>query len=242
MTAKYAKEMTKDEFESTMKNDPIIILPIGAMEEHGSHLPLGTDTYEIEFVVDGLSDRLNAIILPTISYGVCKSTYNFPGTISISFDTLRSLIHEIISEVIRHGGRRMLVISGHAGGNHMTALKMAAETAVNENPFLKIMVLSDYWLVPEFKGAEFPKWDGHAGMIETSRMLNIRPDISRKGTKSAKPKDRGYMILPDPEKSFPAGVMGDPRRASAELGRELDDFILGRLVRMIRKNLGGAGD
>ena len=234
--------MTKDEFGSAMQKDPIIILPIGAMEEHGSHLPLGTDTFEIEYVVRRLADRLDAIVLPTIPYGDCKSTYNFPGTISIGFDALRSIVTNIISEIIRHGGKRMVVISGHAGGNHMTALKMAAQEAVKEHSQLKIMVLSDYDLVPEFKGANLPSWDGHAGMAETSRMLSIRPDISRKGRKATKPKDRDFMILPDPEKLFPTGVAGDPRRASADLGQKIDDFILRRLIHLIKKNFGSTGD
>lgn len=242
MAARYANEMTKDEFGSAMQKDPIIILPVGAMEEHGSHLPLGTDTFEIEYVVMRLADRLDAIVLPTIPYGDCKSTYNFPGTISIGFDALRSIVTNIISEIIRHGGKKMVVISGHAGGNHMTALKMAAQEAIKEHSQLKIMVLSDYDLVPEFKGTKIPSWDGHAGMAETSRMLNIRPDISRKGRKATKPKDRDFMILPDPEKLFPTGVAGDPRRASADIGRKIDDFILRRLIHLIKKNLDSTGD
>jgi len=235
---KHAREMSKDEFRSAMKENPIVILPIGAMEEHGSHLPLGTDTFEVEYVVDRLAGRLNAIVLPTVPYGECRSTYNFPGTISLSFDTLKSIATDIISEVLRHKGRRMLIISGHAGGNHMVALKLAAQEAVRQNRDLKIMVLSDYDLVPDFKEAKIPEWDGHAGMAETSRMLNIRPDISRKGRQATKPKSPEHMILPDPERLFPSGIMGDPRKASPELGSRIDDFILRRLVAMIRKNLG----
>lgn len=238
LSKKHAKEMTKDEFASALKKDPIVILPIGAMEEHGSHLPLGTDTYEVEHVVDRLADQLDAVVLPTIPYGECRSTYNFPGTISLSFDSLRSVVTDIIAEVQRHKGRRLLIISGHAGGNHMVALKMAAQEAVRENGHLKIMVLSDYDIVPDFKEKKIPEWDGHAGMAETSRMLSIRPDISRKSGKVTKPKNPEYMILPDPERLFPSGIMGDPSKASPELGSRIDDFILKRLLSMIRKNLG----
>lgn len=238
MSKRHAMEMTKDEFASAMKENPIVILPVGAMEEHGSHLPLGTDTYEVEYVVERLADRLDAVVLPTMPYGECRSTYNFPGTISLSFDSLRSTATDIISEVLRHGGKRMLIISGHAGRNHMVALKMAAQEAVRKDGGLKIMVLSDYDIVPGFKDATIPDWDGHAGMTETSRMLNIRPDISKKSRQVTKPKDPEHMVLPDPERLFPSGIMGDPRKASAELGGKIDDFILRRLISMIKRNLG----
>lgn len=237
MVSKYAKEMTRDEFASAIRHNPIIILPVGSMEEHGNHLPLGSDTFEIDFVIDRLASKLNAIILPTLNYGNCGSTYNFPGTISISFDNLRAFIIDILSEVIRHGGKRILVISGHAGSNHMVALRMAAENVVKAHPKIKMMVMSDYDLVPEYKGGNIPNWDGHAGKAETSRMLNIRPDISKKGTVATKAKRKAFVVMPNPESMFPTGISGDPRHASAELGKKIDDFVLKRLIRLIDENL-----
>lgn len=225
-----------------MRQNPVVILPIGAMEEHGSHLPLGSDTYEIEFVVGRIAEKSNAIVLPTIDYGVCNSTYNFPGTFSLRFETLRSLIEDILAEVVRHGARRVLVISGHAGGDHLVAIRMAAKSTVREHANTKIMVMADYELIPDYKRDNIPSWDGHAGMVETSRMLNIRPDISRRGRTATKPERPEFMVLPDPERLFPSGVAGDPRRASPELGKRLDDFILRKTLRLIRENLGEEDD
>ena len=238
MVSKYAKEMTRDEFEAAMKQNPVVLLPVGSMEEHGNHLPLGSDTYEIDFVVDRLASKLDIVILPTVNYGNCGSTYNFPGTISISFESLRAFIYDIISEVVRHGGKRILIISGHAGSNHMVALRMAAKELVDKYPKTKMMVMSDYDLVPEYKGGNIPNWDGHAGKAETSRMLNIRPDISKKGTIATKPKRKEFVVLPNPESIFPTGISGDPRAASADLGKKIDDFVLKRLIRLIGENLG----
>jgi creatinine amidohydrolase len=241
MTSSYAKEMNREEFAAAMKRNPIIVLPIGSMEEHGAHLPLGSDTFEIDFIVERLSKKMDLLILPTINYGNCGSTYNFPGTISIGFETLKSLIIDILREIIRHKGRRVLVISGHAGSNHMVAMRQAAQTMVKGTPGLKIMVMSDYDLVPGYKGGSIPSWDGHAGKAETSRMLNIRPDISKRGKTATKAKYQEFMILPNPEIQFPTGVSGDPRRASAELGRKIDEYVLRRLMALIKKNL-GSGD
>jgi len=234
----YAKEMTKDEFADALKKDPIVVLPVGSMEEHGDHLPLGSDTFEIDFVVERLSRKLRMLVLPTVNYGNCGSTYNFPGTISLSFETLRSLIYDILMESVRHGAKKILCISGHAGSNHMQAMRMAAEHIVKKCPGVKIMVLSDYDLVPEYKGGNIPGWDGHAGKAETSRMLNIRPDISRKGTKATRPKRKKYLVVANPESMFPSGIAGDPRTASPELGKKIDDFVLRRLIGLLKENLG----
>jgi len=238
VTSKYAKEMNREEFAAAMKGSPVVILPIGSMEEHGAHLPLGSDTFEIDFVINRISEKLDCVILPTLNYGNCGSTYNFPGTISVSFDSLRAFITDILKEVIRHDGRRILVISGHAGTDHMAAMRMAAKSIVKDNPDAKIMVMSDYDLVPDYKGGNIPSWDGHAGKAETSRMLNIRPDISKRGKTATRAKYREFMVLPDPESQFPTGVSGDPRRASPELGKKIDDYILRRLLGLIEKNLG----
>lgn len=236
VASKFAKEMNRGEFAGAMKRKPIVILPIGSMEEHGTHLPLGSDTIEIDYVVGRLADKLDCVILPTVSYGNCGSTYNFPGTISITFETVRSLAFDILTEIVRHGGKRILVISGHAGSNHMAALRMAAQRTVRDHPDVRLMVMSDYDLVPEFRGGNIPKWDGHAGKAETSRLLNIRPDISRRGKVATKPKDMNFMVLPDPESLFPTGISGDPRNATPELGKKLDDYILRRLLRVIQTN------
>jgi len=229
--------MTREQFASAMKTYPIVILPIGCMEEHGDHLPLGTDTYEIDFVIERIAKKLRVIVLPTINYGNCGSTYNFPGTISISFETLKSLVYDILSEAIRHNAKKILVISGHAGSIHLSAMRMAAHEIVREHQEVKMMVLSDYDIVPEYKGGNIPSWDGHAGKAETSRMLNIRPDISKKGTVATRSKRNEYMILPNPESLFPTGISGDPKHASPELGKKIDDFVLSRLIRLLKENL-----
>lgn len=239
MTSNYAKEMNREEFAAAMKRRPVMVLPIGSMEEHGAHLPLASDTFEIDFVIERLAKKMDLVVLPTINYGNCGSTFKFPGTISIAFETLRALVSDILGEIIRHGGERILVISGHAGSNHMVAMRQAAQSTVARHPKVKIMVMSDYDLVPEYKGGKIPSWDGHAGKAETSRMLNIRPDISKKGKAATRPKYKDYMVLPNPEIQFPTGVSGDPRTATPELGKRIDDYVLKRLLALVKKNLGG---
>ena len=226
---------TEAEAEIAAGRDTVVV-PLGSTEAHGPHLPLGTDTIQPENVVRELSVRLGAVVLPTVNYGLCSTTANFPGTISISFDTLRDLTRELLEELVRHGVRDVLVLSGHAGRTHMAALKVAAEAVVKADPdgALRVMVLSDYDVAYGLLGEEFPPDDGHSGEVETSRIMVMRPDLVKGVGPDSTPDFPKFMVLKHPEKLFPTGVMGYPSQASTEKGERLNEYILDELEKMLR--------
>jgi creatinine amidohydrolase len=229
----YLDELTMKEFKGKVNDDTVVILPIGAIEEHGAHLPLCTDSLQPEYVAEKVAEKTGALIAPPIRYGFCSSTKNFPGTITISFDTLRSLIYDVLSELIRNGIKNIVVLSGHAGRVHMAALKLAAQKVANEHE-VNIMVLSDYDIVyEELERWGIPEDDGHSGFIETSRIMAIREELVKGEGEPGKTRPPKFMVLKDPEKYFPTGVMGDPTNASKEKGEEINDFVIGELVKLI---------
>ena len=231
-------ELTSREFEAAVKEDPLVILPVGATEEHGSHLPLGTDSFQAEEVVRRVAERFGALVLPPVRYGECRSTRNFPGTISLRSETVQAIITDIVSELARNGVRKVLVLSGHAGSGHMAAIKLGAHRAVEANPELRAMVLSDYDIAYDLAGKEFPANDGHAGQIETSRVLGIMPDLVGPDRPVGATRPPRFMVLPDPERFIPTGVMGDPTGASAEKGRRIDDYVVEKLCDQIEEGFG----
>jgi creatinine amidohydrolase len=232
----YLDQLTMKEFSEKVNANTVVILPIGATEEHGKHLPLSTDSLQPEFIAEKVASATGALIAPPIRYGFCASTRNFPGTISISFDTLRGLVYDILSELCRNGIKNMVVLSGHAGRIHMAALRTAAEEVVRKNK-VKVMVLSDYDIAYELIQIDMsiPDDDGHSGLIETSRILYIREDLVKGKGVAGKERPPKYMVLPDPEKYFPTGVMGDPREASKVKGDQINDYIIKELVKLIKK-------
>jgi len=240
MVAYKLDELSSAEFGALVKKNPIVFLPLGAVEEHGAHLPLSTDSLQPEYIVEKVAARLPgpALIAPPIRYGNCVTTRGFPGTISLSFDTLRALIEDILEELCRNGVRRVVIVSGHAGGAHMAALRTAGETVVEDTPDLKLMVLSDYDIAYELKGKEFPETDGHGGLIETSRVLGIRPELVGPDRPSGRNTAPKYMVLPDPEAYFKAGISGDTKDASAARGKRIDDFVVEELCRLAAENFG----
>ncbi len=233
-----AEEVTSPAFARLARSGALFILPFGSLEEHGSHLPLGTDTMQAEEVVQRVAEEFGAVVLPSIGYGECRSTRNFPGTLSLSFETVMMLSYDISMELARNGVSRLLVVTGHAGSGHMAAIRLGVLRAVEANPSLRAMVLSDYDLAYELKGKEFPEDDGHAGLIETSRILNLRPGLVGRSRPVGSTRPPRFMVLPDPESHIPTGVMGDPRGASAAKGARIDEHVVEGLCALVAGNFG----
>ncbi len=225
------------EFAKEMKKGTPVILPIGAMEEHGRHLPLATDTYQPLKIADMVAERIGGIVAPPVHYGNCSTTRNFPGTISVDTEPLRHYVREILMEFGRHGASTVVVLSGHAGGSHMAALKEAGKDFV-EKYDTKLMVLSDYDIAYRLKGElKIPDKDGHGGMIETSRVMAIRPDLVKEEKKDEIPDFPPFRVLKHPEEHFPSGIMGYPTRSNRELGEKLNEAIAGELAKIIENML-----
>ena len=232
------ENISSDEFSRRAKKKPLVIIPFGSVEEHGPHLPLCTDSFQAEEIALRIGRMFGAMICPSVRYGECRSTRNFPGTISFTSETVKGVARDIISELCRNGIDKILVISGHAGSAHMVALNEVAREIVEENRKLKIMVLSDYDIAYELRGKEFPENDGHGGLIETSRILNIRPRLVGTARPRGVERPPKFMVLPDPERYFPVGIVGDTRDASAGKGRTIDDYIVRELSKLVSKNFG----
>ena len=235
------EELTSKEFDEMRDRNTAVIIPIGALEEHGDHLPLCTDTLQPVFVAEevvrSLQGKVNVLIAPIIGYGMIQSTRNFPGSISLTFDTLRELAFEVMKGMADNRIRNIVVLSGHAGRSHMMALKLGAHKLLEMEGYrkLKIMVLSDYDIAYQELGSEFPADDGHGGELESSRVLAIRPDLVKgKGIPTTLDMPP-YRVIADAERYFPTGIWGDPTPATAEKGRNANERIVHELARLIQE-------
>jgi creatinine amidohydrolase len=220
----------------------VVIFPVGSVEEHGIHLPLCTDSIQAEHIAIEVAKRTACFVAPPFRQGICNAGYNFPGTISIEFDTLFMVARDILSELTRNGFCRIIVLTGHAGSSQMTALRLAAQRAVGRNQKanskkkIRIMVLSDYDFAYELKEKlGFPKEDGHAGAIETSRVMAIKPDLVKGKGEVSFPQMPRFEVVADPERFFPSGVMGDPTAANAEKGKLLNEYIVEQVANLVEE-------
>jgi creatinine amidohydrolase len=232
-------ELSTVEASQAAKDGAVVIFPVGSVEEHGDHLPLCTDSVQPEYIALEVAKRTGCLVAPPFRYGVCNATRNFSGTLTIEFDTLYRVAHDILSELVRNGFYRIIVLSGHAGNSHMVALRMAAQDIILKNEVekagkVRIMVLSDFYFAEELTPKYADANDGHAGTLETSRVMAIKPELIKAKGKASTWQMPRFEVVAHPELYFPSGVNGDPTAASKEKGQEINAYIITEIENLIR--------
>ena len=223
-------ELDSRSFERRLAENPLVIVPVGALEAHGPHLPLAADQIQAEATALALAERTGALVAPTVPYGSAPGARRFPGTVSLSMAELQTHVAGVLRELARTGVRRVLVLSGHGERGHMAALREAADQAMRECAGLRIVVLCDYEFVYELRGTLAPASDGHAGLLETSRLLAIAPASVGPERPSVVYRHSPFVPGAPSEADWPESVIGDTRPASVELGRKVQAHVLDRLA------------
>ena len=226
--------MTMTEFMAGLTVTKTVLIPFGVTEEHGPHLPLGTDTFQAEDVCRRLAEQRQIFVAPAVPYGVCRSTGDHPGTISLACETLKALTTDIVRSFYRQGLRNVVLLSGHAGGTHNATLLDAGECLLRELPELRIAVVSEYALVCQTcQDLIVTPGDCHAGEIETSRMLATRPQLVKGSAPAEQAVFPQFILVRDKQRYWPGGVVGDPSKASAEKGCQLEVRVVAALGRLV---------
>ena len=183
------ENITMDEFKRHLKKTKTIIFPYGTVEEHGTHLPLNTDTLIIYEVLKKVIQKRKVFLAPPLYYGVCTTTSQHPGTISITPETLRRLTCDIVRDAYKKGLRNFFLVTGHGGGLHSSSLKEAAETLIEELKGITMAVICPYdVLYRELAELADTPNDSHAGEMETSLMLALAPELVKGRSKEDYPK------------------------------------------------------
>lgn len=227
-------DLTMPEFVAGLSQTRTIIIPFGATEEHGEHLPLSTDTLMAETVAARMAERRPVFVAPAIPYGVCRSTQDYPGTVTISTSTLRALAVDLVKAFYADGLRHFVLLSGHAGGTHNAILQDAGEELLRILPQAEIAVVTELDLVNQhaFSLVE-TRGDSHAGEIETSRILHSHPQLVQGLSKREFPNFPKGILVRNKRDYWPGGVWGDPAKATAEKGVKIEAAVLDGLEKLI---------
>lgn len=234
--------MTSPEFDAARKNIRIALQPIGATEQHGPNLAMGTDFRAADAVSQRLAERLypKAITLPPIAYGFSGHHMGFPGTITLSPETILGLLRDVGRSVKAHGIDGLLLVNGHNGNN---AILNVAATTLRYESDLKTAVMFYFQQASDVvkRHAKTDRY-GHACEIETSALLDLAPDCVRHEALQVGgviPSDRQFadnrspfaLQVPIPfAEQTSNGAFGDARLANQEVGREIVDKALERAV------------
>ncbi len=237
-------ELTWPVAEARLAETDTALLPVGAIEQHGLHLPLDTDSWDADHVCRRVAENCSdprPLVLPLIPYGVSYHHLDFPGTLSVSPETLSRLVYEIGISAARHGIRKLVIVNGH-GGNAPT-LQFAAQI-INRDAHIFTCVDSGETSDADIERIVETEGDVHAGEIETSTALASRPelvDMSR-----ARPEvqrfssqylnfgsKRSVEWYAHTSRISETGVMGDPTKASREKGERIWRVMIDRLTEFV---------
>lgn len=230
-------QMDSRTLEREAKKGKLLILPVGALEAHGPHIPLSADMIQAEATAESLAERIDALVAPGLPYGICPGTREFPGTVSLRLESLSNTVADLLDDFHRFGFRRVLILSGHGAGNHMAALREGAGRAVSHHHDLKVAALCDYDFVYELRGKDAPADDGHGGLLETSRVMALAPDLVGHERPKVDYRVPHSLVGPITSEMWPESVIGDTTHASAVLGEKVQAHVLDRLVETVRRAL-----
>jgi creatinine amidohydrolase len=251
-----AQEMTWSDVAAYLNRRKTALIPVGALEQHGSHLPMGTDTILATRVAEDASAECGVIVYPPLWYGWSDYHMAFTGTVTLRPGTLSAIAQDVARSLIYHGFKNLIFVNGHRRANvpplQMALSEVQAETDV-------VLAVADlgylaFTTIGEIRRSE-PGGIGHAGEMETSQMLHLHGDLvhmdrARKNAskagrfqKALLPSDPAHehanrvLVLRGVEafrrSAGPDGTLGDPTVAHPETGRKLHEAIVANLVAFI---------
>ena len=198
------------------------ILPTGSFEQHGTHLPLTTDSLIATAIAERLATDYNLFLLPVLTLGCSHEHAEFPGTVSIRTSTLASVVDDVFDSLARSGVERLVIVNAH-GGNYVLS-NVVQEGNANGRRMALFPQNAEWQEARDEAGLETSNHDDmHAGEAETSILLHRFPDVVRDSYTSADhlADDRRYLLTTGLLTYAPEGVIGRPSLASPQKGDDL---------------------
>ncbi len=230
------EELTSPEIGALDRDKTVVVLPIGSVEQHGNHMPLGTDTILAQSVSLAAAAKVaGVVVLPPPWYGFSAHHMRFPGSITLRAETLMAVAGDIVASIVKHGFRRILIVNGHGGNGGVIDL-LASTLGHKHYGQARIATLTYFTLARDAIAAlreSQPGGMGHACEFETSMVQHLRPELVK--------IDRAGITYPDPGSAYlttdlldaqavrvyhdfgdlsPTGTLGDPSLASPEAGEK----------------------
>jgi creatinine amidohydrolase len=235
-------------FEVKAGKPEIALVPIGATERSGDHLPVGATTLILDAVSRRVAEELEetAYLLPTMPMGTSGLHLGRGGTIALEWPTLTSVVRDLTEALLAQGIRKVAVINGLGGANETTVLpreNYIVKTAVRQLNY-DHADLDAIWVQPfTVAGPDLVEIldsapeDIHAGELATSLLLHLAPELVKgRGTDFAPKEDKAYLDFVAFEALCPGGVWGKPSLASAEKGARALEAAVGRTVAYIEES------
>jgi creatinine amidohydrolase len=235
-------ELPSPDVAEHLRRTPIAVIPFGSVEQHGSHLPCGTDVYAAEDIAEALAERLDALYVPFGPYGVTPIHAGTPGTVSLKPETFQALARELCAELVRMGARELVLVNWHE--MNTPSLDRVATDVQAEHGAVVVVAQACYVAARLYAdaGGELT----HGGSIETLAVLAHDPELARLERTGAATRPESaveldakrrsrevYGVVTDIREFGGDGWYGDPHWAS---GQEAEDFagtVADELARLV---------
>jgi len=225
----YIIEYTCDDFKMSSENVNTIIIPIGSLEAHGHHLPLGTDIFSPRLFCEKVNEKIGykIWIAPEIPYGQSYDLSMYPGTVTMPSEVMAEYVYHVGKSFYENGLKNIIFFNGH-GGN-ITALSLAAEKLV---PLGAVVMTINWWLDFSSDILTITEGQGHAGEDETSAVLYYKEELVQMDKVMKNPinqvipvrfKDRGKTIFKD-------ALTGDATLATKEKGEQIFNLLEDKII------------
>ena len=214
------------------------IIPVGAVEAYGPHLPLGTDGLVAERLAELVALEFPAFITPLIPVGYSSTFLEYPGTLSVSPNSLQNYLLDVANCLVHHGIKKILFLNGHAG--NVQSIGYVMEELQSQHNVFCIQI--DIWrfLRPFAEGVvdDIEQAMGHASELMTSVMLYLMPELVQKEaipskTPSVTKKQLGVITVQRLNPRINSAVSGNPQAASAEKGRKIVQAGVNALIELM---------
>ncbi len=240
------EKLTWPEIEQRLKVVDTAILPCGAIEQHGPHLPVDIDYYDAVYLADKIAEACadpKPFVLPPIPFGVSYHHDEFKGTISVTNDALSRFVYDIGMSLAQNGIKKLILLNGH--GDNAPTLAYAAQM-INRDAQIFVCVETGETSDLDLYNLIETKNDIHAGEIETSTTLALRPEMVQmdKAVNATLnfgsdyldfTSDRGVAWYVRTKKISATGVMGDPTKATAEKGKKMWEIMIAHMVHFVEE-------
>jgi creatinine amidohydrolase len=222
--------MARGAVAADLEGGAVAAMALGALEQHGDHLPTDTDTFLAQRLLQEAADRsaTQVVLLPPLPFGFSSYHARFGATISLRAETLLAVLRDVAASVRGAGARRFLVVNGH-GGNAAPLRIVGHELSDEQFSFLAI----SYWdLAVDAARSIFEEDNGHfghAGQLETSLLLALRPTDVQLPALAHEPVQPGPRP-PTVDQLGESGVIGDPSSADASIGEQFRAAVVAALA------------
>jgi creatinine amidohydrolase len=230
LPSRYFIELTQPEIAGQLKNKPLVILPQGSVEQHGPHLPAGTDIFAANVIAHAVAERMDGLVLPGGPLGVTPLHMPFESTITLTPETYMRLVVETCASAAQHGAKDLLILNWHE--LNIPPLGVAAET-LHRQYGMTVLTVQACFVAEEMFGKECGGLT-HGGEIEALAVLAYRPELVHldridyssdhaHGKKiDALRRTRSYQpVLADVRSIAPTGWYGSPQHATVEKAQRI---------------------